>query len=286
MLNHMAAATLDLAVLRSFALIAQGRTFAETAAVVGRSPSAVSLQIQRLEEDVGAPVFRRNSQGIELTMTGERLLGYANRLIQLNDEALLSINPIGPHKIGFGVTPDFAETVLPDVIQRFAVEHPEVELTLHVDSSKVLIEAVHREEVDIAIALMRDDPLNQGVLTELPMIWIGRRGFSARADGLLPLALYDPPCSFRSAALNALGLAERPYRIAASSPNLGGLIAAVRSGLCITVRTRHLLVPALVDIGSDLALPQLPTIAFCIYARPGERRPASIDLMELCKRCF
>jgi DNA-binding transcriptional LysR family regulator len=280
------AVNFDLAVLRSFALIAQGRTFAETAAVVGRSPAAVSLQIQRLEDEVGSPVFRRSNQGVELTLAGERLLGYANRLIHINDEALLHVSPFAPQKIGLGATPDFAESALPEVIQRFTLEHPEVEVTLRVDSSKALIEAVHREELDIAVALTRDDPLNQGILAEAPMIWIGRQGYAPISDRPLPLGLFDPPCSFRSAALDALGNANRSYRIAASSPSLGGLVAAVRAGLCVTVRTRHLLMPTLANIGDDLALPKLPTVAFCLYARLHDRGPARDDLIELCKRCF
>ncbi len=277
---------LDVAVLRSFALIAQGRTFAETADLIGRSPSAVSLQIQRLEDEVGAPVFRRSRAGVELTMAGERLLGYAQRLIRINDEAMLSLSPAAPQTISLGATPDFAETVLPEVLQRFTLEHPRVELTLRVDTSKALVDAVHRDELDLAIALTRDDAANQGVLTQASMIWIGRQGFSPPDGAPLPLALFEPPCSFRSAALDALGSANRPYRIAATSPSLGGLVTAVRAGLCVTVRTRHLLMPMLADVGAELALPKLPSVTFCLYTRAHDKRPVRDDLIELCRRCF
>ncbi|MDE1994965.1 MAG: LysR family transcriptional regulator [Rhizobiaceae bacterium] len=276
----------DIAVLRSFALIAQGRTFAETADLVGRSPSAISLQIQRLESELGAPVFRRNSQGVELTMAGERLLGYANRLIQVNDEASLSVRSSEPQKIGFGVTQDFAEGALPQVLQHFALEHPDVDLTLRIDSSKALVEAVHREEIDVAIALARDDAVNQGVIADAPMIWIGRHGFRHNLDKPLPLALLEPPCSFRTAALDALGAIRRPYRIAASGPSLGGTVAAAKTGLGITVRTKHLLSPLLIDLGDELDLPQLSTMTFCLYSRLNERRPARDDLIALCRRYF
>lgn len=171
------------------------------------------------------------------------------------------------------------------MIQRFTLEHREIEITLRVDSSKALIEAVHREELDVAVALTRDDALNRGVLTEAAMIWIGRQGFTPPGDSPLPLALFDPPCSFRSAALDALGIANRPYRIAASSPSLGGLVAAVRAGLCVTVRTKHLLMPMLANVGDDLALPRLPTVTFCLYARPHQKGRARDDLIELCRRC-
>ncbi|TWS99827.1 LysR substrate-binding domain-containing protein [Reyranella sp. CPCC 100927] len=280
------AINLDLTILRSFVLIAQGRTFAETAEAVGRSQSAVSLQIQRLEGDVGASVFHRNRQGVELTTAGERLLGYAQRLIQINDEAIFSFNDTAPQAISLGVTPDFAESVLPEVFQRFMQEHPGVEVTLRVDTSKALVEALHREELDVVIALTRDDPLNQGVFTEASMIWIARRGFPGPGDRPLPLALFEAPCTFRSAALDALAAANRPYRIAAISPSLGGLVAAVRVGFCVTVRTRHMLAPMLADVGEELDLPKLPPVTFCLYTRQRERHPARDDLIELCRQHF
>lgn len=275
-------ANLDLATLRSFTLIAQGRTFAEAADAVGRSQSAVSLQIQRLEADVGAPLFRRSRQGVELTIAGERFLGFAQRLVQMNDDAVLNMSGQTPCKISFGVTPDFAETVLPDVLERFRQEHPTVELTLRIDGSKALVEAVARREVNLAIALHLDDALNQGVIAEAPMLWIGRPGFE-RHDATLPLALFEAPCAFRTAALGALG-ADVPFRIAATSSSLGGIVAAVRTGLCITVRTQHLLMAGLADLGNGLDLPALPSVTFSHYAYPGEKNIERDTLIEICRR--
>lgn len=276
-------ANLDLATLRSFTLIAQGRTFAEAADAVGRSQSAISLQIQRLEADVGAPLFRRSRQGVELTIAGERFLGFAQRLVQMNDDAVLKMSGQAPCNLSLGVTPDFAETVLPEVLERFRQEYPTAELTLRIDGSKALVEAVARREVNLAIALHLDDALNQGVVVEAPMLWIGRQGFELREGTALPLALFEAPCAFRTAALGALG-ADVPFRIAATSPSLGGIIAAVRTGLCITVRTRHLLAPGLADLGESLDLPPLPSVSFSHYAYPGERSVERDTLVEICRR--
>ena len=276
-------ANLDLATLRSFTLIAQGRTFAEAADAVGRSQSAISLQIQRLEADVGAPLFRRSRQGVELTIAGERFLGFAQRLVQMNDDAVLNMSGQTPCKISFGVTPDFAETVLPDVLQRFRQEHPTVELTLRIDGSKGLVEAVARREVNLAVALHLDDALNQGVIAEAPMLWIGRQGFERRDGASLPLALFEAPCAFRTAALGALG-ADVPFRIAATSSSLGGIVAAVRTGLCLTVRTQHLLMAGLANLGGSLDLPALPNVTFSYYAYPGEKSVERDTLVEICRR--
>jgi DNA-binding transcriptional LysR family regulator len=280
---------LDLGVVRTFLLIAEGRSFAEAADLVGRSPSAVSLQVQRLEEEIGAPVFRRSNREVALTLAGERLLGYARRLVRINDEAILAFrtDAAADRPLRFGTTQDFAEAALPDVLSRFAQDHPAVELTLQVDRSARLIEAVEAGTVDVAIAIRRDHACNRGTLTELPTLWIGRDGVAFAADEPVPLALFDAPCTFRSAAVDALAAAGRSHRIVFTSPSLSGLRMAVEAGLGLTVRTRHLLAPRLDDVGARLGLPPLPPVAFALYAgSESETWPAREDLVTLCRRAF
>jgi len=280
---------LDIGVLRSFLLIADGLSFSEAADRVGRSPSAVSLQIQRLEAELGAPVFRRNAREVVLTLAGERLLGYARRIVRANDEALLAFRAgrdlHGP--LRFGTTQDFAEAVLPEVLGRFSVDHPDVELTLQVDRSATLVEAVEGGTIDVAIAIRRDHPLNRGTLTEIPMIWIGRDGMELDPRAPVPLVMFDPPCTFRSAAVDSLAVAGRGHRIAFTSPSLSGLRMAVETGLGVTVRTRHLLGPRLDDVAAGAGLPALPNVAFALYVAEGSRPwPARDDLVALCRRTF
>lgn len=284
----MPARNLDIGVLRSFLLIAEGHSFAETAELVGRSPSAVSLQIQRLEEDLGTQVLRRSNREIALTLAGERLLGFARRLIGANDEAVLAFRSgAGERTLRVGTTQDFAESALPEALRRFSVEHPGTQLVLRVDRSASLIAAAHASEVDVAIAIRRDDPLERGVLTEVPMIWIGRDGETLDAERPVPLVLFDPPCSFRSAAIDALASAGRTHRIVFTSPSLSGLRSAVVAGLGITVRTRHLVSSGLADVAQGCRLPPLPLVSFSLYARADDGPwPGRDDFVELCRRTF
>lgn len=280
---------LDLAVLRSFLLIAEGRTFAEVGDLVGRSPSAISLQMQKLEAEVGDVVLRRHAREATPTLAGERLLAYARRLVGLNDEALLACRPdLTARPLRLATTQDFAETALPDLLRRFALEHPRVELTLRIDRSRAVLDALHVGEVDVAVAIARDHPASRGRLLEVPMLWIGSAGMRPEAERALPLVLFDPPCTFRTAALDSLAAAGRAARIALTSPSLAGLRAAVAAGVGVTVRTRHLLAaaPAIADVGQDLHLPPLPTVAFDVHARADDRWPAREDLIELCRRTF
>ena len=162
-----------------------------------------------------------------------------------------------------------------------------MELTLRVDRSVSLIEAVRNGEIDAAIAIGRGDPLNRGTLVELPMVWIGREGMALAQDRPVPLVLFDPPCSFRSAAIDTLAAANRPYRMALTSPSLTGLKSAVEVGLGVTVRTRLLQGQRLADIGRDLALPVLPTVALSLYVHPmDDPWPARDDFIALCREAF
>lgn len=280
---------IDIGVLRSFLLIAEGHNFSQAAALVGRSPSAVSLQIQGLEQDLGAQLFRRSNREVALTLAGERLLGFARRLVRLNDEAIVAFRGSAskPRPLRFGTTQDIAEAILPEVLHRFSLEHPEVELTLRVDRSVSVVEAVRTGEIDAAIAVRRDDPLEQDTLAELPMLWIGQDGMILPEDRPVPLVLFDPPCSFRSAAIAALASGGRAYRMALTSPSLTGLKSAVEVGLGLTTRTRLLVGPGITDVGARLGLPELPTVTFAVYGQAdGEAWPARDDFIELCHRTF
>lgn len=285
----MSIRNLDIGVLRSFLLISEGRTFAEAADLVGRSPSAVSLQIQRLEEVVGAPVLRRSSREVTLTLAGERFLGHARRLVAANDAAVLSFgHGAATRMLRIGVTQDFAESALPAVLRRFSLEHPNAQLSLRVDKSAAIIAALHAGEIDVAVAIRRGDALERFSLAELPMIWIGRDGGVPGALPVVPLVLFDPPCTFRSAAVEALAARGRDHRVAVTSPSLSGLRSAVEAGLGLTARTRLLLSSGLADVGERLGLPVLPAVGFALLVPGGGGGAwaALDDFVELCRREF
>lgn len=275
----------DLNTLRAFTLIAHGRTFGEVADLIGRTQSAVSLQMQRLEADVGAHLFRRSRLGAELTEAGHRLLDYAGRLIEMNDDALETMSRANAREITLGVATDLAETILPLVVERFRKEHFEWQLTLRIDETDALIEAAAQGELELAIGCDRDHPLKRGSVGDARMIWIGSPDFRLPKDDALPIALFAPPCAFRAAALEALG-ENRPHRIVATSDSLAGIAAAVHMGRCVTVRTPLLLSDKAVDIAGAFDLPPLSSVTFSYYARARQIDAARAALLDICRRCL
>ena len=119
------------------------------------------------------------------------------------------------------------------------------------------------------------------------MLWIGSDGMVLPGDRPVPLVLFDAPCSFRSAAIDALASVGRASRMALTSPSLTGLKSAVAVGLGVTARTRLLLGPGLADVGTALALPALPPVTLALYVHPEDGSwPARDDFIALCRQAF
>jgi DNA-binding transcriptional LysR family regulator len=147
-------ANLDIDLLRSFAAVADTRSFTAAAELVARTQSAVSVQIKRLEEIVGRRVFERTSRSLALTPEGETLLGYARRILELNDESVRRIiEPPVAGEIRLGITEYLVPNELPQILARFAAAYPGVRLEVRMGLSRAL-----REELEDAEVRRRDRP--------------------------------------------------------------------------------------------------------------------------------
>ena len=167
---------LDMDVLRTFVTGFELGSFARAADRLGRSQSAVSTQLRKLEDQVGRPLVQKSGRGLALTTAGESLLSYAKRLLELNDEALASIR--GAEVEGWarlGLPQDFAESWLPPVLARFAQAHPRVRVEVHVDRSIPVTEKIFKGELDLALVWGSDaqSPHTERI-AEIPVAWVAR----------------------------------------------------------------------------------------------------------------
>ncbi|MEO5757822.1 MAG: LysR substrate-binding domain-containing protein [Mesorhizobium sp.] len=267
--------TLDPDLLRTFLAFVDGGSLAQAASIVGRTPSAVTAQMQRLEEIVGETLLMPQGRGRGLTPTGEDLVGHARRILSVHSEAWLALKGArADGRVAIGTTQDFADSGLPDLLRAFAASHPRVRIELRVGRSLELAQALQTGLLDLTIA-MRQFPTSDevGVLRE-PMVWLcSQKGLASRQEDV-PLALLDPPCGFREAAIATLDAAGRRYRIAAGSASLAGLRTAVDAGLALTLRTARFAHSGIVRASRDLALPQVPVAEFAIRLRGDAGAPA------------
>ncbi len=258
--------TFDLDVLRTFVTGVELGSFAKAAERLGRSTSAVSAQLKKLEEQAGGPVLRKSGRGLALTQAGETLMAYARRMLELNDEAAEAVCGVDLEGwVRIGLQEDFGERVLTNILGEFARAHPRVRIEARVARNAELLDFIQTGRLDLALAWDsgKSSP-HAELLGTLPMEWIGPA--AGRMSGLepgdaVPLVVFDAPCLMRSAATMALDRAGIPWRVAFTSPGLSGVWAAVGAGLGVTVRTRagmpgHLRVleglPRLPEIGLSL----------------------------------
>ena len=253
---------LDTDVLRSFVAIAEYGSFTRAAKAVFRTPSALSMQIKRLETTLDHSLFVREARRVQLTAHGELLLRYARRLLQLNAEAVACfLAPTLEGTVRIGTPDDVGTRVLPQVLSGFAASHPAVQVDVMTGVSRVILERLDAGEIDLALVTVgsRDvDPERGEVVATEPLVWVARADGTARLREPLPVALAEHGCAWRASAVDALDRAGRPYRVAYSSEHSAGQRAAVQADLAVAPLPRSLATSPLLEIVDD---PKLPALA-------------------------
>jgi len=276
-------APLDLDLLRTFIAVCETGNFSNAAPRIGRSQSAVSMQMQRLEQMVGRQLLVCGPRTVKPNAPGADFLVYARRLLRLSDEAWASVNrPEEFGRVRLGVPDDYAASLLPPVLSRFAREHPRVTVELACEPSRLLVPAIDQGRLDLAIITrLPDQPLE--VLRRENLVWVAAPDHAAWEDDPLPLALFED-CAARTNLLEALSHAGRSYRCAYSSESTLGLIAAVQSGLAVAGLARCSVPPTLRIIGEAQGLPTPRDLELGLLGDKTESTPAIKRLAQFLRR--
>ena len=266
-------AHLDPDQLRTFIAIAETGSFTRAADVVAKTQSAVSMQMRRLEERVGKPLFEREGRASRLSAEGERLLPYARRIMKLQAETVAAfVDDAGTGTIRLG-TPDDYSAFLPEILGRFAASWPLAELTVTCDPTPMLVEALRRDEIDIAIITHvpsrdRQTPI---IARREPLFFVTSERHNVHEEDPLPLALGSAHCCWRRTALECLADVGRANRVAFSSWSAGAVSAAVIAGLAVSVLPLSAIRPGMRILDRSDGFPNLP------QAEIGVLRSASAD---------
>ena len=272
---------IDPELLRTFLAFVDAGSLARAASVVGRSPSVITAQMQRLEETVDGPLLAPAGRGRTLTPLGEDLAIQARRILEVNREAWLSLKGAAADgRVVLGATQDFADSALPTLLRAFVRTHPRVRLDLKIGRTLELTKGFEEGAIDLLLVMRREPGADEIAVVREQMAWLVSESGLATNSREVPLALLDPPCGFRSAAIAALDSARRPYRIAASSGSLSGLAAAVRGGIAVTLRTPRLIGNGIIAAPSALELPVVPAAEFSVRQAPNADE-ATTSLAEL-----
>lgn len=278
----------DFDLLRTFVAVVDNAGFTRAGERIGRTQSTVSLQIKKLEEGLGRPLFERLGRERRLTPDGEVLLSYARQLLHLADEARSRIlEPEIEGTVRLGTPEDFATAYLPDILARFAATHPDVEVEVLCEPSEDLRERLDRSTIDLSLLTVGCAPEKSEIVWQGPLLWVGSQHHpDVHRRDPLPLALSHAHCSWRRGAERALEEAGRAYRVAYRSNSQTGQLAAVLAGLALTVCTPCTLPSGLCVLGRAEGLPPLPGFAIALAVAPGARQPIADALARHISASF
>lgn len=264
-------------VLRTFVAIAETGSFTAAANAVFRTPSAVSMQIKKLEETLGRAVFVRDARSVTLTADGEMLLGYARRLLALNREAVSKfVAPDISGIVRLGSPDDFGERVLPSVLKRFSQSHPAIAVDVVVDQSVNLRKRMAARQLDITLLTCSGDVERESgieILLSEPIVWAGAKAGCAHLREPLPVSLWEEGCVWRNAAVTALGELGRDYRVAYMSAHTAGQRAAILGGLAVAPLPKSFIGDGLVELGPQDGLPKMGNYNLGMVVTPDASAP-------------
>lgn len=280
---------LDLDLLKTLVAIADTGNFSAAAQAVFRTPSAVSMQVKKMEELLGRPIFIRDSRSVSLTADGETLLVHARRMLAMNREMVARfITPEVAGVVRMGAPDDVAERMLPEMLRRFGESHPCVTVDVVVENSSNLVRMAREGRLDLSIitcsAGFDGDEKAEILITE-KLVWAGLRGGIAAEKDPLPISVWEEGCVWRNAGVEGLQNAGINHRIAFQSANISGQKAAILADLAIAPIPLSSIGGDIVRVDGDGRLPELPDYSLGMIMADKLSGPAEAAADHL-RACF
>jgi DNA-binding transcriptional LysR family regulator len=277
---------LDLTALRSFVAVADAGGVTRAAAQLNLTQSAVSMQLKRLEEALGQQLLDRSQRTIAPTAQGEQLLGYARRMLDLNDEAWGRMtNQAFEGEITLGVPQDIMYPHIPRVMQRFAQEYPRVRVMLLSDHTIDLKHKFERSEIDLILTTEAELDPGGEMLDQQPLVWAGAEG--GQAWRARPLRFGSTArCLFRRPAIEALERAGLNWEMAVDSLSCSTVEVSMLADLAVCVRLGGSIPAGCEEIRHNGALPDLPDYLINMYVAEGPRAALAERLATLIRKAY
>jgi len=274
---------LDMTSLRSFVAVAETGGVTRAAGLLNLTQSAVSMQLKRLEEALGLALLDRAGRGIALTPSGEQLLGYAHRMLDINDEVyrrLTSQSYEGEVKLG--APHDLVYRVIPQILKQFHATHPRMRVILSSTMTRTLKEQFARGELDMILTTEAAPVEGAETLTTLPLLWVGAPDGQAWKERPLRFAS-EPLCIFRPYVFRALNAAGIPWEMGVESDATRAVEAGVEADLAVYTQLGGLTPPTMAPIAHGGTLPELPSFAVNFYRAETARGPAHDALADIIR---
>jgi DNA-binding transcriptional LysR family regulator len=258
----------DAVQLKTFLAVVQTRHFTEAGRRLGLSQSTVSQHIRRLEAIAGRRLLARDTHAVSLTSDGEAMVGFARCILEVQERAERHFTGSKLRgRLRFGVGEDLVLSRLPEILREFVNANPRVDLELTVGVSAYLYEKLDSAGLDLVFAKRRKGEQRGALIWRERLVWVGAKGFHLDAGQPIPLIVFQSPSITRDIAIEVLGGAGLPWRIACTSGSFNGLVAATMAGLGLTVQANAFVPASLEDVSSKLRLPDPGEVEFAVLER-------------------
>lgn len=278
---------LDGELLRTFVAVADTGNFTRAAQLVLRTQSAVSMQIKRLEESVGAPLFERGARGVTLSQKGAQLIGNARRIVALLDETAAQLDEAGlDGRVRIGIPEEYGQTFISRALHAFATRHPNVEVTVRFGSSAAHLAQLRSGELDLGVIFEWQDFSSGQVLMIDPTVWVTSQSHFPHEQDPMPIALYSSQGWCRDFAIKSLDLSGIAYRIAYTSDTHGGLKLAVTSGLAVAPISRSNIPPDCRELTAAEGFGDIDTSRVVLHLNPKSKSAAVAGMADAIREAF
>lgn len=259
---------MDIDALRSFLAYVDTGSFTRAAKQTFRTQSAISMQMKKLEEEMGQTLFAKEGRNVALTERGQELVSYARRILSLHDEALSHFKHTQHHRpLIVGCPDDYAESVLPDIVALIRQRLPSLMIKIVCDCSTQLRLMLDQGKVDVAI-LTRAPNAEEGYLLKHDRgVWVEGEQANLSHQSPVPLVLYEPDCKFHSSAVDGMEKMGRPYVLVSSTPSATAIKSLLRKGMGISAMALSSVTSGL-KVLDDAALPALPAVDIVLAIAP------------------
>ncbi|MCV0428547.1 MAG: LysR family transcriptional regulator [Roseibium sp.] len=273
--------------LRTLVAIAETRNFTRASEFVGRTQSAVSIQMKKLEDIVGERLFERGPRGVSLTQSGEQLVKDARRILSLLDQAAASLqaDPLDGF-VRIGIPEEYGGTILPRVLFRFSKMHPQVEVTVRCAPSSELHVELERGELDLIVVHEEAAKIGGEILLNDPVVWVTSDTHLQHECVPMPVAACDRGCWWREWALASLDQHQKDYRVAYVSGSSFGLQAAVSSGIAVAVLAQSQIPPDCRELTLEEGFPPLQGTNIVLRKRTQAKCKTTEGMAQAIREAF
>jgi DNA-binding transcriptional LysR family regulator len=277
---------LDITTLRSFVAVADLGGVTRAAGHLHLTQSAVSMQLKRLEEILGLSLLDRSNRTIGLTSAGQQMLGYARRMVDMNDEVMARLtDQIYEGEIVLGVPHDIVLPAVPHVLQRFNTMFPRMKVQLITTFTRDLKDKYKRGDCDIILTTEAALDAGGETLTALPLKWVGGPGGNAWRQRPLRL-VFGRHCIFRAGVIAELDRAGIAWELAVETESDRTIEATVSADLGITAMIDGMEPRHLQQIDHGGALPDLTLQMINMYGIERARGDVLPQLGGLLRQAY